>query len=89
MTPETPPTAPPPAPPPPPPELATALACFEAGDFRGVHAEVHRLTALGGPPEVVAAARALGGRLDPDPPALAVGLAATLALAAAVAQYVF
>lgn len=88
MTTEPPPPPSGPTPPaPPPPELAKALDRFDAGDFRGMDAEVARLLAEPPSPEVAAAGRALLARLDPDPAALAVGVAAIVALAAASAAY--
>jgi hypothetical protein len=73
---------------PPPTELASALALFERGDFRGARAEASAIVALHPRPEVETAARALLARIAPDPWALRFGLLALALLALVVGLYV-
>jgi hypothetical protein len=77
-----------PAPAPPPEELLPALAAFERGDFRQARLLVAALLAGSPTPEVAAAARALEGRMAPDPWAIRVGLVALAVLALVAGIYI-
>ncbi len=80
----------PPAPPPPPPaELEPALALFERGDFLATRRTLQALLGENPRPEVAAAARALLGRLEPDPWAVRAGVIALALLALMTGIYVF
>jgi hypothetical protein len=80
---------------PPPPALLPALALFERGDFLGARRELDRLVATGasapgsGPPDLVAATRALRTRLDIDPAAFVAGGIALGLLALVATTYLF
>lgn len=73
--------------PPPPEELRPALACFEAGDFRGAKRALAALDSNANP-EVAAAAATLNARMASDPWVRRVSFAVLAALVLAAWLYV-